>query len=121
MRLVKFTNSFSFRGDKALLPPAMMHIYKLWVYLVLINSRVLTESGQSILLEIVHRHWFFDPQQAPSHLPVVLDPRIQNPLPVRTRGRPRGGATGTRRHLSQFEIVTRSRQLRSGGANSRAQ
>ena len=43
----------------------------------------------------------------PTLLPVVLDPQIQNPLPTRTRGRPREGATGTRHHLSQFEIVTR--------------
>ena len=76
------------------------------------DLRKLTESGQSVLPEHVYRHWYFDPQQAPTLLPVVLGPQIQNPLPTRTGGRPRGGATGTRLHLSQFAIVTRSRQLR---------
>lgn len=75
--------------------------------------RKLTESGQSVRSNYIHRHWFFDPEQAPALLPVVLDPQVQNLLLVRTKRKPRGGATGTRRHLSQFEIVTSSRQLQS--------
>ena len=72
-------------------------------------------TGQHIHLEHVHRHWFFEPLEAPTGVDLILDPQVLDPLPVRTRGRPRG-ARSTRRLPSQFEIVTWSRQLeRRGG------
>lgn len=72
--------------------------------------RQVVTTGQAVLLKHIHRHWFFEPQQAQAHHQ-LLDPLIQNPLPGRTRGRPRRGATSTWRNLSQFDIVTRGRQL----------
>ena len=67
-------------------------------------------TGQNIHPAHVHRHWFFEPLAAPTNVDLILDPQLLDPLPVQTRGRPRG-ARSTRRQPSQFEIVTRSRQL----------
>lgn len=72
-----------------------------------------TTRNLPIRLEHVHRHWFFEPLRAPTGIDLVLDPPL-NPLPARTRGRPRGSRS-TRRNLSQFERMTRSRQLQQQG------
>lgn len=56
-------------------------------------------ADEPILLVHTHRHWFFDPLQAPAHSLLIL-----NPLPTRSRGRPKGGTSSTCRQLSQFEI-----------------
>lgn len=69
-------------------------------------------TGQAVLLDHVHRHWFFNPLQAPVYRDLILDPQLLNPLPTRTKGRPRDSVSSTRRHLSQFEMVMKKRQLR---------
>ncbi len=69
----------------------------------------------------VYRHWFYDAQQKADIIQVLLDLRPLNPLPVRTRSRPRG-VTSIRRDPLEFErveqsaaIVTRSRARREAG------
>lgn len=79
--------------------------------------RKLTELGQSVLPEYVHRHRFFNPQQAPRLLPIILDPQIQprclQELGVSLVEEPLGLVV-----ICRSLIVTRSRQLRNGGTNS---
>ncbi len=95
-------------------------------------------NGRPLELRDIHRHWWFKPLEAPflAYETIVMEPQLHNPLPVRTRGRPRGGSlstqnqvassssrgrgkgiTSTRREPLEFEVtarVTRSATRRRG-------
>lgn len=54
-------------------------------------------TGRPIELQEIHRHWYFKPLEAPAlaYETIVMELLLQNPMPARTQGQPRGRGLST--------------------------